>query len=122
MTVRSTVPLQDVIRKVDHSGRLSKWCIDLGEDNITYEPRRAIKAQALADFIVEVLETEGTLGDLRSDEAEWTLFIDGALGSEHQGAGVILCGPEGMEASKSIKFNFNVTNNIAEYEGLTGGL
>ncbi len=35
------------MKKVDHSGRLSKWCIELGEYDITYEPR---KAQALADF------------------------------------------------------------------------
>ena len=35
------------------SGRLVKWAIELGEFDIKYKPRTAIKAQALADFVVE---------------------------------------------------------------------
>jgi len=30
-----------------------KWAIELAPYGINYEPRRAIKAQALADFITE---------------------------------------------------------------------
>ncbi len=79
--VRSNLPLRDIMKKVEHSGRLSKWCIELREYDITYEPRRAIKAQVLADFIVETLEiedAEATSEDLISTEPEWKLFVDGA--------------------------------------------
>ncbi len=81
--VRSNLPLRDVMKRVDHSGRLSKWCIELGEYDITYEPRKAIKAQALADFIAEVPMTEDDQSDLGKCEPEWTLFIDGASNSKH---------------------------------------
>ncbi|WP_248789472.1 hypothetical protein, partial [Escherichia coli] len=64
------------MRKVDHSGRLSKWCIELGEYDITYEPRKAIKAQALADFIAEVPFAESDQFNLGKSEPEWTLFVD----------------------------------------------
>jgi len=30
-----------------------KWAVELAPYGISYEPRRAIKAQALADFIAE---------------------------------------------------------------------
>ena len=47
-------PIRSVLEKPENSGRLAKWAIELGEHNITYVPRKAIKAQVLADFIVEV--------------------------------------------------------------------
>ncbi|WP_271039623.1 reverse transcriptase domain-containing protein [Agrobacterium sp. ST15.13.040] len=120
--VRSSLPLRDVMKRVDHSGRLSKWCIELGEHEITYEPRKAIKAQALADFIAEIPTTEENHSDPKEGEPEWTLHVDGASGSEHQGAGIVIRGPEGLEVMKAIKFSFNVTNNVAEYEALIAGL
>ncbi len=76
----------------------------------------------MVDFIAEVPKTEDTLKELKKDEPEWTSFVDGASGSEHQGAGVILRRPKGVEARKAIKFRFNVTNNVAEYEALIAGL
>ena len=33
--------------------RLVKWAIDLGEFDIKYKPRTTIKAETLADFMVE---------------------------------------------------------------------
>ncbi|GFZ01039.1 hypothetical protein Acr_14g0006740 [Actinidia rufa] len=49
----------------DALGRLLKWSIKLSEFHIDYKPRMAIKAQALADFVVEsthetILESEAT--------------------------------------------------------------
>ncbi|GFZ14654.1 hypothetical protein Acr_24g0008440 [Actinidia rufa] len=46
-------PLKHILQQPDTSGRLLKWSIELSEFHIEYKPRTAIKAQALADFIVE---------------------------------------------------------------------
>ncbi|XP_074352802.1 uncharacterized protein LOC141691954 [Apium graveolens] len=46
-------PLRNILHSPKASGRLMKWAIELGEFDIKYKPRRAIKAQALADFMVE---------------------------------------------------------------------
>ena len=46
-------PLRNVIHNLRASGRLIKWAIELGEFDINYKPQMAIKAQALADFVVE---------------------------------------------------------------------
>ena len=39
--------------KLEAAGRMVQWAIELSQCDIEYYPRTAIKAQALADFIVE---------------------------------------------------------------------
>ncbi|KAL5569910.1 hypothetical protein UlMin_026485 [Ulmus minor] len=46
-----------VFQKPEASGRLAKWSIELGEFDIQFKPRTAIKGQALADFIAEFTYT-----------------------------------------------------------------
>ncbi|XP_077215904.1 uncharacterized protein LOC143850547 [Tasmannia lanceolata] len=46
-------PLRQILHRPDTSGRLVKWAVELGEFDIKYLPRPAIKAQVLADFIAE---------------------------------------------------------------------
>ena len=45
------MPLADIIRNRDATGRVAKWAIELGPYHITYEPRTSIKSQALVDFV-----------------------------------------------------------------------
>jgi len=49
-----------VLYKPDLAGRMMKWAVELSEFRITYEPRQAIKAQALADFVAETTHDTGT--------------------------------------------------------------
>ena len=51
-------PLRKVMNKPDATGRLIQWAIELNKFNIEYRPRQAVKAQALADFIVEFIVAE----------------------------------------------------------------
>jgi len=58
ITVVSSVPLADIIGSRDASGRVVKWAIEIANHGIKYEPRTAIKYQALADFFVDWAETK----------------------------------------------------------------
>ncbi|GKV06415.1 hypothetical protein SLEP1_g18313 [Rubroshorea leprosula] len=78
-------PLQQILQKPECSGRLIKWVVELGEFEITFQQRSAIRTQALADLIVE-------------------------------------CTPYGYRSEHALKFNFDATNNMAEYEALLLGL
>ncbi|XP_072076618.1 uncharacterized protein [Arachis hypogaea] len=93
------------------------WAIELSQYDLRYEPRHAIKAQAMADFLVEVTGNP-------TEEActWWKLHVDGASNQTSGGAGIILESPAGFIYEQSIKFNFPVSNNQAEYEALLGGL
>ena len=46
-------PLKKAMNKLEAAGRLIQWAIELSEFDIKYQPRNAIKAQVLVDFIVE---------------------------------------------------------------------
>ncbi|KAL0303247.1 UNVERIFIED_CONTAM: hypothetical protein Sradi_6192800 [Sesamum radiatum] len=49
-------PLKQVLAEPNISGRMVKWAVELSEHGIEYRPRPAIKAQALADFMVELID------------------------------------------------------------------
>jgi hypothetical protein len=46
-------PLGDILHNRDVIGCISKWVVELGALNIDFSPRKAIKSQALADFVAE---------------------------------------------------------------------
>lgn len=50
----------------------------LTEFDIKYEPRKAIKSQAPADFIVELPQAKFEV----TNRPAWTLHVDGASGVE----------------------------------------
>ena len=52
--VRTDQPVKQLLGRPDMAGRMLKWSLELSEFNIQYESRKAIKAQDLADFIVEM--------------------------------------------------------------------
>ncbi|XP_074363782.1 uncharacterized protein LOC141704443 [Apium graveolens] len=121
--------LRKIIHKPDISGRLVNWDVELSQFNLSFIPRTAIKAQALADFIIECNfpeEPEPKNIDLETDQAinpgAWTLKVDGSSTSERSGAGLILTSHEGFMIETTISFSFPATNNQAEYEALIAGL
>ncbi|CAA0841295.1 Unknown protein, partial [Striga hermonthica] len=90
ITVRTSYPLRQVLHRPDTSGRMIKWAIELGQFDIHYQPRTAIKAQALSDFIAEF-----TLAiTIHHDDEPWVLYIDGSSTVNRAGAGIVLADPE----------------------------
>jgi hypothetical protein len=53
VTVVSSFPLGEIIRNPDAAGRIAKWSVELMGETLAYAPRKAVKSQILADFIVE---------------------------------------------------------------------
>ncbi|XP_028127434.1 uncharacterized protein LOC114323937 [Camellia sinensis] len=53
IVVLTEFPLKVLFEKADFTGRILKWAVELGQYDIKFRPRSAIKAQALADFLAE---------------------------------------------------------------------
>ena len=53
INVMTDHPLKKAMNKLKATGRLIQWAIELSEFDIKYQPRHAIKAQALTNFIAE---------------------------------------------------------------------
>ncbi|GJU75752.1 reverse transcriptase domain-containing protein [Tanacetum coccineum] len=118
-------PIKNILSNPEVAGRMQKWSIQLGEFGIHYRPRISVKGQVLADFIVERLEEEDPKDSAKEEEPpppQWTLFTDGSSCVYGCGAGVVLTDPEGTKFTYALRFQFEATNNEAEYEALIVGL
>jgi hypothetical protein len=56
--VVSSFPLGEILHSRDMVGRIVKWSVELGELDLKFCPRQAIKFQILADFVSEWIETQ----------------------------------------------------------------
>ncbi|XP_074323019.1 uncharacterized protein LOC141659968 [Apium graveolens] len=132
--VRTAYPLRQVLHKPESSGRILKWAVELGQFDLEYVPRTAIKGQALADFL---LEFDSEIDDkalvmLHPPHSEesleefphpwWILHVDGAVNHRGAGAGIVLVSSEGHHLMSAIYFKFYATNNDAKYEALINDL
>nr|KYP38151.1 hypothetical protein KK1_040621 [Cajanus cajan] len=70
VVVRTDCPIAKVLRKPELAGRMMAWSMELSEFDIRFEPRGAIKAQSLADFINEL----SPLGHF--EDNAWTMHVD----------------------------------------------
>ncbi|XP_074282611.1 uncharacterized protein LOC141607151 [Silene latifolia] len=117
------------MRKPELSGRMTKWSVHLSGYDLQFEPRTAIKSQALADFVSDFCPAtrgeaeEGMLTMMGSQDGEiWTLYIDGASNARGAGVGLVPRSPKGDMIVQAIRCEFKATNNEAEYEALILGM
>jgi ribonuclease HI len=106
--------------KLDLSGRLANWAIELGQFDLEFVPRNAIKGQALADFLVEFTNMP-EIEEPNMDQ-KWVVYVDGSSTKKKGGVGIVLVTPEGEELNGSLRLEFRTTNNEAEYETVIVGL
>ena len=98
-------------------------------------PHTSIKGQVLADLVAEYTEPEieklPTNGNM--DEKlvgtisqyclpTWEVHVEGASNQKGSGVGLVLMSPKKVVIEKSLRLDFSVTNNEAEYKALLEGM
>ncbi|GAV57804.1 hypothetical protein CFOL_v3_01340, partial [Cephalotus follicularis] len=108
-------PFKQVLAKLDTSGRLIKWSIKLGEYDVKFEARPAIKSQVLAEFVGDNTPTECMEENPSENErGMWKLSVDGSSCVIGSGAGLVLTSPDGWTLEYALRFEFKATINEAE--------
>ena len=67
--------------------RMALWAIELGEFDIQYCPRTAIKGQVVVDFIAEYTQLEGKGAEVLG---QWSIHTDKSSNRQAGGAGVVI--------------------------------
>ncbi|SPT20529.1 unnamed protein product [Triticum aestivum] len=118
-SVVSDAPLSEILHNRDATGRVAKWAIELLPLDIKFEAKKAIKSQAIANFVAEWIEQQLPT---QVHSKHWTMFFDGSKMLNGSGAGVVLVSPQGDKLSYVLQIHFDSSNNEAEYEALLYGL
>ncbi|XP_070015021.1 uncharacterized protein [Nicotiana sylvestris] len=120
-----------VISKPVLSDRLARWYLLFQQFEIVYIPQKAIKGQALTDFLVDhPIPDDWELTDELPDEdamvikvqPPWKMYFDGAAHRGGAGAGVVFAISQGEVLPYSFTLMQLCSNNIAEYQALILGL
>src|SRR5438128_341576 len=112
----TSFPIGDILHNRDATGRIAKWAVELGSFELSFQPRTAIKSQALINFIAEWTEIQ-TLAITEKLEY-WTMYFDGSPMVEGVGAGIVLISPTSERLKYVLQIYFLASNNAAEYEAL----
>ncbi|XP_065623716.1 uncharacterized protein LOC136065020 [Quercus suber] len=116
INVMTDHPLKKAMNKLEAAGRLIQWAVELSEFDIKYQPRHAIKAQVLADFIAEFTLSCDDEGGM--ENSKWIVHVDGSSMLHAGGIGVVLQSPEGDKLKHRVRLQYQTTNNEVEYETL----
>ncbi|XP_028114047.1 uncharacterized protein LOC114312068 [Camellia sinensis] len=109
---------------------MARWILALAKYDITCVTSKAIKSQALADFLARFPSGEHELAEVHLPgevhvstavvKTYWDLKFDGTSGVGKGGAGIT--SQEGEKFHLSYKLDFECSNNEAKYEALILGL
>jgi len=123
-------PIKYLFDKPILNGRIARWTLMLSEFDLKYIPLKAIKGRAISDFLADHAVTESSNTDtltfpdediFHTELETWDLYFDGASNHRGCGVGILIISPEGGHTPLSIKLDFYVTNNGAEYEACLYG-
>ena len=114
-------PSNKAMNKLKAVVRLIQWAIELNEFDVRYQPRNAIKAQVLTDFIAEFSPNQSELNEV--DEVQkWVINVDGSSTLYAGGIRVILKSPEEDKLKYTAYLQYQTTNNETKYQALLKGL
>ncbi|XP_071919058.1 uncharacterized protein [Coffea arabica] len=125
--LRTDQPFRQILSCFKAFEHFTKWTVELGKYDIYYEShyesRKAIKAQALADFLAEFTFDENK--EVTPDSVEpqqWILHIDDSSNSKSSRTGLLLEDPQGELCSYVLRFDFFASNNETEYKAVIARL
>ena len=93
------------------SGRMCKWSLVLVEFHLLYVPQKAVKGQALADFLADHPY------DDMPEEAQyvalvpWKCYFDGSRAEQGVGVGIIFESPQGVKTQLAFRVVKVCSNN-----------
>jgi len=118
--------------------RLVKWVILLSQYDTRFVPQKAVKGQALTDFLAahpvsensklhEDIPYEAFESNMISEDEVWQMFFDGASrigpkGKIITGVGVVFISPQNHILPQEFSLTTPCSNNVAEYNVLLIGL
>ena len=114
--MRTSQPLKKILEGKNQLSHVTDWANQLADFGIEYEPRTAIKAQALAYFIAE-----STSPCPNDPNQKWELNVDGSSKKSTSGAGLLIISSAGVRMKRAVRFEFTASNNEAEYKALILG-
>jgi ribonuclease HI len=94
--------------------------VELMGETMSFAPRKAIKSQALADFLAKWVDTQLPIAPIQPEL--WTMYFDGSLVKTGAGAGLLFISPLGKHVRYILRLHFPASNNVDEYEALVNGL
>ena len=107
VVVLTQLPLKAILRSVDYTGKIAKWCMILGAFDIKYVPCTSVKGQVLVDLVAEFAKSplEEVTGAQHMDGKSvgmisqqgplpWKVYFDGAANHKGFGVGIVLISPE----------------------------
>jgi len=135
-------PLMLLMTKLSSlNGRLAKWAILLSQYEMQFLPQKAMKGQAVADFLAEHPDPRTTklYENLPDEIAEvcvsqisfegqvWQLFFDDASRMGPRGnivvrVGIVLVSPQNYVIPRAFSLTDPCSNNVAEYNALLIGM
>ncbi|KAL0448694.1 UNVERIFIED_CONTAM: hypothetical protein Slati_1425800 [Sesamum latifolium] len=116
VTVLMNQPLKHILTSPNTSGRIIKLVVELSERVTEFEPRPAIKAQVLTNFISKAMGNEDDM-----QRQVWEIFVDGSSTSSRSGVGIVIKSPEADNMEYAITFEFPASNNEAEHKAILLG-
>jgi hypothetical protein len=97
-----------------------KWSVELGEFDLEFCLRQAIKSQIFTDFVFEWIETQQPPPAEKLEQ--WKMYFDSSLNLEGASVGNLFISPQGDHLKYVLQIHYKVSNNGVEYDALIRGL
>nr|GEU60857.1 reverse transcriptase domain-containing protein [Tanacetum cinerariifolium] len=124
ITVLTNTSIKQILTGLEKTRRVAKWAIELGEHDIVFLRRE--EKETPTNFLVETPFKDNVRKEkpkeVPNSSNKWRHYTDRASNSDGSGAGLMLIDPEGKEYIYALRFEFETTNNEAEYEALLADL
>uniref|UniRef100_A0A2N9HXX3 Integrase catalytic domain-containing protein n=1 Tax=Fagus sylvatica TaxID=28930 RepID=A0A2N9HXX3_FAGSY len=112
-------PIKYIFEKPALTGKIARWQVLLSEFDILFVARKAIKGQAIADYLadypseqLELMDSEFPDEDVMTvdegDHCRWKLYFDGAANSVGSRIGAVLVSPNGQQTPIAVKLGFRL--------------